>query len=129
MPPRRTPTIATKLAAVDHIKYEQFCRMEGMTKTEVARKAILEYMMQREQVMTDERESKLVARVKHMEDRLAGLLVKLGIGIYKLDHLFFLRTDKEMRRELFKECYVAGVRRMRDKLSKDEEDLRQSSGK
>lgn len=129
MPPRRTPTIATKLVASDHVKFEQLCRMEGKTKTEIARKAILEYMERQEKGIADERESKLEARLRKMEDRLAGILVKLGIGIFKMDHLFWLRSDKEIRRDLFKECYVAGVRRMREKLSKQEEELRAQSGK
>jgi len=128
MPPRRTPTIATKLVAGDHVKFEQLCRMEGKTKTEIARKAILEYMERKEKGVTDERESKVEARLRKMEDRLAGILVKLGIGIFKMDHLFWMRTDKEVRRELFKECYVAGVRRMREKLSKQEEELRGQTG-
>lgn len=128
MPPRRTPTIATKLVASDHIRFEQFCRMEGRTKTEIARKAILEYMERKEKGIADERESKLEARMRKMEDRLAGILVKLGIGIFKMDHLFWMRSDKEIRRELFKECYVAGVRRMRERLSKQEEDLREQAG-
>lgn len=128
MPRKRTPTVATKLAPADYIKYEQVCRLEGKTKTEIARKAILDYMERREKAVSDERESKLEARLRKMEDRIAGLLVKLGIGIYKMDHLFWTRADKEIRRELFKECYVAGVRRMREKLSQDEEALRAQAG-
>jgi hypothetical protein len=60
---RRTPTIATKLSAIDFIKFEAFCRMEGKTKTEIAREAILLYMKVRESDTIDEhqRHARLVA--------------------------------------------------------------------
>lgn len=128
MPPRRTPTIATKLAAVDHNKFEQFCRTEGRTKTEVAREAILYYMKVRQAEQLDEREAALEKRFHKMENRLAGLLVKLGVGIYGLEHLFWTRTDDEIRKKLFHECYVSGVRKMHDKLKPEEEDLRKTAG-
>ena len=128
MTPRRTPTIATKLAAVDHIKYEQFCRMEGRTKTEVARAAILYYMKAKETEKLDEHQAAIEKRFRRMENRLAGLLVKLGVGIYGLEHLFWTRTDDEIRKKLFHECYVSGVRKMHDKLKPEEEDLRATAG-
>lgn len=128
MPPKRTPTIATKLAAVDHIKYEQFCRADGRTKTEVAREAILWYMKAKEQEMLDARETALEKRLRKMEDRMAGLLVKLGVGVYGLEHLFWTRTDEGVRKKLFEECYVAGVRKVKTKLRPEEEDLKKNGG-
>jgi len=128
MPQRRTPTIATKLAAVDHNKFEQFCRMEGRTKTEVARDAILYYMKTKEAERLDEHQAAIEKRFHKMENRLAGLLVKLGVGIYGLEHLFWTRTDDDIRKKLFHECYVSGVRKMHDKLKPEEEDLRTTAG-
>jgi len=125
---KRTPTIATKLATADFNKFEQLCRTEGKTKTEVARKAILYYMEAKEADLVDERESALEKRFHKMENRLAGLLVKLGVGIYGLEHLFWTRTEEERRKNLFHECYVSGVRKMHDKLRPEEEDLRKGTG-
>jgi len=125
---KRTPTIATKLAAADFNKFEQLCRVEGKTKTEVAREAILYYMGAKEAEAINERESELEQRFHKMENRLAGLLVKLGVGIYGLEHLFWTRTDDEVRKKLFHECYVSGVRKMHDKLKPEEEDLRKGAG-
>jgi len=126
---RRTPRLETRLAPQDFIDFDQICRAEGKTRSEMVRKAIQFYVANHEKQRKEPEESLLDKRLKKMEDRIAGLLVKLGIGVYKLDHLFWIRTDKEIRRELFKECYVSGVRRMREKLNKDEEELRQSTGK
>src|SRR5271165_912637 len=109
MPRKRTPTLATKLASADYVKFEQLCRMEGKTKTEVTREAILYYMRAKERDQVDERESALEKRFHKIENRLAGLLVKLGVGIYGLEHLFWTRTDEEGRKKLFHECYMSGV--------------------
>lgn len=125
---KRTPTIATKLAAVDHIKFDQFCRIEGRTKTEVTRDAILYYMQAKQKEQLDEHQAAIEKRFHKMENRLAGLMVKLGVGIYGLEHLFWTRTDDDIRKKLFHECYVSGVRKMHDKLKPEEEDLRKTGG-
>lgn len=126
---RRTPRVETRLAPQDFIEFDQICRVDGKTRSEMVRKAIQYYIANHEKLRKEPEESELEKRLRKMEDRIAGILVKLGIGVFKLDHLFWLRSDKEIRRELFKDCYVAGVRRMREKLNKDEEELRQMSGK
>ena len=116
MTPRRTPTIATKLAAVDHIKYEQFCRMEGRTKTEVARAAILYYMKAKETEKLDEHQAAIEKRFRRMENRLAGVLGEIRRRHLRAGASFRTRTDDEIRKKLFHECYVSGVRKMHDKL-------------
>lgn len=125
---RRTPTIATKLAAHDHIKFDQLCRVEGKTKTEVAREAICYYMNARELEIRDEQQSALEKRLLKMENRLATLLVKLGVGIFAMEHLFWSRIDSEERGNLFSECYVSGVKKMHSKLRPEEDDLRANTG-
>lgn len=124
---RRTPTIATKLSAIDHIKFEAFCRMEGKTKTEIARDAILHFMKIRESERKDEHQDALEKRLHKLENRLAGILVKQGIAISALEHLFWSRTDPDVRPKLFSECYLNGVKGMRSKLQ-PEEDLRTQTG-
>ena len=125
---RRTPTIATKLSAFDHMKFDAFCRMEGKTKTEVARDAILHFMNYRESEIRNEHQSALEQRVHKMENRLAGILVKLGVCLFGLEHLLWTRTDPEERLKLFSDCYVSGVKKMRSKLQPEEEDLRSRTG-
>jgi hypothetical protein len=63
-----------------------------------------------------------------MENRMAGLLVKLGVGIFALEHLFWTRTDPDDRQKLFYECYVSGVKKMQSKLQPEEENLRTQTG-
>jgi diketogulonate reductase-like aldo/keto reductase len=129
MPQKRAPTIATKLAPVDHERFEQFCRMKDKTKTELARAAILFYMEHNEDEFFRERDSLIEQRLKSMEDRFGGLMAKIGVGVFGLEHLFWTRTEQDFRKQLFQDCYVAGVRKMRNKLKPEEEDLRRGSGK
>jgi hypothetical protein len=126
MRPKRTPTIATKLHPADHIKFEQFSRLEGKTKTELARDAILHYMRSRETDLTDERDSLLEKRLKKMEDRIASLLVKVGLDTATLYALFWTRSERETRRELFQDCYAMAVKRMKKRLGEQGEQLKQS---
>ncbi len=59
---------------------------------------------------------------------MAGLLVKQGIAIFALEHLFLTRTNPEERTKLFSECYLNGVKKMRTNLQPAEEALREQTG-
>jgi hypothetical protein len=124
MRPKRTPTIATKLSPADHIRFEQFSRLEGRSKTELARDAILHYMRIREAGITDERDNVLEKRLKKMEDRIASLLVKVGLDTATLYALLWTRSDRDTRQELFQECYAMAVKRMKKRLSEQGEHLK-----
>ena len=130
MPPRevmpktkRTPQIVTRVAPSVFMEFDKLCRLEGKTKSELARKAITWYVENQELLLSNERDSALEQRLKKMENRIASLLVKVGIEVCSQGHLFWTRTEKEIRRELFKDCYAAGVRRMKNKLKDDEDQL------
>lgn len=122
---KRTPTIATKLAAIDHIEFEQFCRLEGKTKTEIAREAILFYLKSKKLSNIDEHEREVLKYLHKMDKRFSALLVKLGIGIYGTEYLLWTRTDSDKRAKLFSDSYISGVQKMRAKLKDNEQELRQ----
>jgi len=121
---RRTPQISTRLAGADFIAFELACRLEGKTKTEMARKAIQFYLANSEKAHVEEKEGPIAESLKSIEDRLAGLLAKVGTEVFSMSHLMWTRTDPDVRKELFAECWAAGVKRMKTKLNKDEEGLR-----
>lgn len=101
--------------------------MEGKTKTEIAREAITRYVESYENQVNEERDTVLEQRLKKMEDRMAGIMVKLGIEICSMNHLFWTRTEPEVRKRLFQECYAAGVKRFKNKLKDNEERLREQA--
>lgn len=116
----RRPTVSTKLSEADFVRFEQLCRLDGKTKTELLREAIRSYLKDRENEVVNERESNLELRMKKMEDRLAKLVVKVGLDVGTMHQLFWSRSDRETRAELFAECYMSAVRRMKKKLSEEE---------
>lgn len=119
----RRPTIETKLSEADFVRFEQLCRLEDKTKTELAREAIRFYMDQKENQLLDERESALELRIKKMEDRIAKLIIKVGLDVGTLHQLFWSRSDKDSRDELFTQCYISAVKRLQNKLSNQEDEL------
>ena len=119
----RTPQVVTRLAPSVYEEFERLCRVEGRAKSEIARRAITWYVQNQEQEKNNERDSVVEQRLKKMEDRIAKLLVKVGIEVCSQGHLFWTRTDRESRKELFTECYAAGVKRMKNKLQSEEEQL------
>lgn len=119
----RRPTVETKLSEADFVRFEQLCRLEDKTKTELAREAIRFYMDQKENKILDERESAVEQRIKKMEDRIAKLIVKVGLDVGTLHQLFWSRSDKDGRDQLFTECYISAVQRLKNKLSNQEDEL------
>jgi len=125
---RRTPKVETRLSPVAHIQFDQLCRLEGKTKTEMARRAILWYMEHHDRLRNEEIEGKLEQRLSKIENRLAGLLVRLGIDIGTIYSLLWIRSDPATRKETFLDCYTNAVRRMKNKLRKEEQEIRESMG-
>lgn len=119
----RRPTVETKLSEPDFIRFEQLCRLEDKTKTQLAREAIRFYMDHRDNQILDQRESAVELRIKKMEDRIAKLIVKVGLDVGTLHQLFWSRSDKDGRDELFTECYISAVKRLQNKLNKQEDEL------
>ncbi|MCA9813964.1 MAG: hypothetical protein KC652_02525 [Cyanobacteria bacterium HKST-UBA01] len=126
--PRR-PTVDTKLSESDYIRLDQFCRLKQRTKTEVAREAIRFYLDHQENKILDERESAVEQRIKKMEDRIAKLIVKVGLDVGTLHQLFWSRADQDGRDELFTECYISAVKRLQNKLNKQEDELAEKAKK
>ena len=126
--PRR-PTVDTKLSESDYIRLDQFCRLKQRTKTEVAREAIRFYLDHQENKILDERESAVEQRIKKMEDRIAKLIVKVGLDVGTLHQLFWSRADQDGRDELFTECYISADKQLQNKLNKQEDELAEKAKK
>lgn len=122
MPGSRT-SLATKISKSDQLRLEQICQLENKTKAEVLREALRYYMDRKETNLLDERDSLLEKRIKRMEDRLASLMVKVGLDVGTLHQLFWSRADQDGRDELFTQCYISAVKRLKKKLNPDEKNL------
>lgn len=124
---KRTPTIETKLQAADYGRFEMACSLSGKTKTEVAREAILRYLDDLERGQSDARDTKIEKRLKAIEDRYAGLLVRVGLDVGTLVALMSSRIqDPKQRRDLMDNCYRTSVKHFNKKLEGVARDMKQT---
>lgn len=106
--PKRTPTIEIKLSAADYIRFSELCRMEGKTRTDLARTAIRNYMDRTAEEIKDEEKDRLVETLdvlhggqKKDTERLAKMIARLTMDLGTLMQVFYERADKEIREELW----------------------------
>jgi hypothetical protein len=106
--PKRTPTIEIKLSAADYIRFSELCRMEGKTRTDVARAAIRSYIDRSAEEVKDEERDKVVEALgllhggqKKDTERLAKMIARLMMDLGTLQQVFYERADKEIRQELW----------------------------
>jgi hypothetical protein len=124
---KRTPTIETRLQAVDNGRFEMACSLSGKTKTELAREAILRYLDELENGQADARDTKIEKRLKAIEDRYAGLLVRVGLDVGTLVALMSSRIqDPKQRRDLMDNCYRTSVKHFNKKLEGVARDMKQT---
>ncbi len=121
--PKATPQtskLETRLNREDRARFEELVKVRGCTRTELVREAILEYL-DRKEIETDERklarrDRLIVDSLKSIENRFAGLLVRLGVDLESLYALLWATTPKDTREQLFEQCYQQGQKRFRRKL-------------
>jgi len=120
--PKRTPTIEIKLSAADYIRFSELCRMEGKTRTDLARAAILSYIDRSQKDAEDEVKDRLAAVLEAMQierkkdtERLAKLASRALIDIGTVQQVFFERASKEDRMELWAVARKRAVERLHTK--------------
>lgn len=119
----QTPPITYRLLSVDQARLDEICSQEKKTRPEVTREAVLWYLDNRERLSEDLRQSKLEKRLRHLEDRLAGLLAKANLDLGTLVQIMFNRmggTEAE-KTEIFKKARRQSVKRLKQKLQDETE--------
>jgi hypothetical protein len=132
MPKRdlRTTELKARLAPADRERFERVLTVKGGTRTQLARDAILFYLDNCEQAQEDtlfaERDKLIVQSIKSLENRLAGILVRMGIDIEALYAAAWAHSPKETRDKLFERCYQIGAQRFNRRLSAVEQEYKKS---
>ena len=121
-PPLRTPQLNTRLAAEEYLKLETVCRMEGKTKTEILRKALLQYLDGYEQRAEDQARDRLAEAVEAMQaghkkdtERLAKMIARVMMDIGTVQQVFYERASKEDRAKLWENAKNKAAERLRYK--------------
>lgn len=107
-PAKRTPSIEIKLSAADYIRFSELCRMEGKTRTDMARTAIRSYIDRTAEEVKDEEKDRLVEALGALQggqkkdtERLAKMIARLMMDTGTLMQVFYDRADKDIREELW----------------------------
>jgi len=120
----RTPTIETKLLAADNERFERLCRIDGKTKSEVIRDAVNFYLDARENNLLQDRDSKLEKAMKKGFERIAAMQARANIDIGVIYNMAWNNLPREFRTDIMKAAYNNSVSRLKQKLSKDEQDVK-----
>ncbi|MBA3991959.1 MAG: hypothetical protein C0469_00435 [Cyanobacteria bacterium DS2.3.42] len=114
-PPRLTPQLNTRLSAADLVKLENVCRVEGKTKTEVLRKAVLIYLDSYDKKAEEAKRDRLAESMESMAsaikmlsadqhndtERLAKMIARVMMDVGTVQQVFFDRAAKDTRKELW----------------------------
>lgn len=112
---KQVTTIYTSLTAEDSHQFDAIVRMKGLTRTEVAREALRYYIAHQEELEEEQRDSKLERRLKKIEDRLAGIMARVGIDVGVIYTLMWRNMPPDRREDQLKSAYTQAVDRLKKK--------------
>jgi metal-responsive CopG/Arc/MetJ family transcriptional regulator len=126
--PQRTPTTLVRLMPADHVRFERLCRIDGKTRTEAMRDAVRFYLDSREQNLLQDRDARLEKVIKKGFERIAAMQARANIDIGVIYNMAWNNLPKEARTEIMKSAYNHSVTRLKQKLSKDEQEIKDLIG-
>lgn len=119
---KRTPTIGIKLASSDFRRFDEFCRSERTNRSDMARRAILEYMDRRQQEEVLEVQDKFIAAFERFEERrrrdterICKLIARALMDIGMINQVFYNRAAPEDREKLWGAARQAAAQRLKSK--------------
>lgn len=129
-PPARTPLLNTRLNAGDYLKLEQVCRQEGLTKTELLRKAMLQYLDRCDQGVEAAAKDRLADILEAMEaqrrkdvERLARMLAGTRMDIGIVNQVLYARASEEDRAQVWGLARKNAAERLRYKRKHGDADV------
>ncbi len=116
----RIPPMEIRLAPSDQLRFDHYAASLGKTKTEMAREAVRYWLDHQDKQINDDRESKLEARIRKMEDRLAAMIMRgtIDTGVLYQAIYYNFGADAE---KAFMSFYNQSVKRLKFKR-KDQAD-------
>jgi hypothetical protein len=109
------PKLETKLAREDFRRVDELAKLEGKTKSEVLREAVLWYLANQEQIKNEPRETAIALEIKGMTNRICAMLARQGrqIGtVYELTYNNMSRTKEG------KDSFEAAANTAKQKMAK-----------
>ena len=122
MPAKQTNPIRTRLSVADRLKFEQICRAEGASETDLARRALLEFIDRYDQEPEQKTRDKLAEVLEAMEynrrkdtERMAKMSARVMMDVGIINQVFYKRAAKEERVALWTEAQQSAAERLKHK--------------
>jgi hypothetical protein len=115
------PRVETRLAKVDFKRLDELANLEGVSKSQVVRDAVLYYLDLQDEERAKPREAEIARAINEMTNRVCGMLARQGATIGTLYELTWMNLpDNEEARKTFHSAVNRAKQKMRKKLDDDE---------
>lgn len=119
---KQTPLLATRVGAADYLRLDQICRAEGKTRTDILRRALIEFLDRYDQGPQETVRDQLAEILEKMEvqrrkdtDRLAKLMVRTLMDVGTMHQVFYKRAPAEDRKQLWESAEASAAERLKRK--------------
>lgn len=122
------PTLETKLTREDFNRVDAMAKVEGRTKSEIMREALLWYLDHKAELANKPRETETVQAIKEMTNRVCAMLARQGGQVGTLYELTYMSLPNEAAKKQFQAANSTAKQKMRTRLEKDEKELAEKLG-
>ena len=115
------PRVETRLAKADFQRLDELANLEGVSKSQVVRDAVLHYLDLQDDERAQPREAEIARAINEMTNRVCGMLARQGATIGTLYELTWMNLpDNEEARKTFHSAVNKAKQKMRKRLDDDE---------
>lgn len=115
------PRVETRLTKADFQRLDELANLEGVSKSQVVRDAVLHYLDLQDEERAKPREAEIARAINEMTNRVCGMLARQGATIGTLYELTWMNLpDNEEARKTFHSAVNKAKQKMRKRLDEDE---------
>lgn len=118
------PRVETRLAKADFKRLDELANLEGVSKSQVVRDAVLHYLDLQDAERAKPREAEIARAINEMTNRVCGMLARQGAVVGTLYELTWMNLpDNEEARKTFHSAATNAKQKMRKRLTDDEKKM------
>lgn len=118
------PRVETRLAKADFKRLDELANLEGVSKSQVVRDAVLHYLDLQDAERAKPREVEIARAINEMTNRVCGMLARQGAVVGTLYELTWMNLpDNEEARKTFHSAATNAKQKMRKRLTDDEKKM------
>lgn len=115
------PRVETRLTKADFQRLDELANLEGVSKSQVVRDAVLHYLDLQDEERAKPREAEIARAINEMTNRVCGMLARQGAIVGTLYELTWMNLpDNEEARKTFHSAVNKAKQKMRKRLDDDE---------